>query len=218
MTRHLTGLGVLAVAGLSVLAACGGGSTPDARVASVVGDANATTTTTAAGSTGDTEADAQQAMLDFAACMRENGIDMPDPQFSSDAGGGGVFTAGKEGAPADKDKLDAAQKACQSFLDKVKSNAPPMDPAKQEEEKQKLLAFAQCMRDHGIDFPDPQISTDSGGGIQVQMGGPGLDPDSPGFKEANDACSAQVGMPQPGNGPGGGPSVGVSTGPDGATP
>jgi hypothetical protein len=152
------------------------------------------------------EADAQQAMLDFAKCMREHGIDMPDPQF--DGNGDGSFTVGAAGAPADKSKLDAAQAACQSYLDKVKSNAPPPDPAKIEAEKQKLLDFAQCMRDHGIDFPDPQISTD-GGGLQVQMGGPGLDPNSPGFKEANDACAAQVGLPKPGDGNSG---VGVKTG------
>jgi len=203
MTRHLTWLVTFGVAGLTVLAACGGGSTPSAQVASIAAIDGGTTTTTT-GTT--TEADAQQAALDFAKCMREHGIDMPDPQFDGD--GGGTFTAGAEGAPADKSKLDAAQQACQSYLDKVKSSSPPPDPAKVEEEKQRMLDFAQCMRDHGIDFPDPQISTD-GGGLQVQLGGPGLDPNSPGFKEANDACAAQVGMPQPGDGNGG---LGVATG------
>ena len=88
----------------------------------------------------------------------------------------------------DQTKMEAAQKACQSFLDKVQSNMPPPDPSKLEEERQKFLAFAQCMRDHGIDFPDPEINTD-GGGLQVKVGGPGMNPDSPGFKEANDACA-----------------------------
>jgi hypothetical protein len=204
MTRKLTWLGVIGV-GLIFLVGCGSGSAPDAQVASLAGgktDEGSTTTTGAA-----SEADAQQAMLDFAQCMREHGIDMPDPQFG--ANGEASFTAGAAGGPADKTKLDEAQKACQSYLDKVKSNAPPMDPARVEAEKQKLLDFAECMRDHGIDFPDPQISTE-GGGLQVQLGGPGLDPDSPGFKEANDACSAQVGLPKPGDGKGG---DGVETGP-----
>jgi hypothetical protein len=206
MTRHLNGLAALGIAGLTVLAACGGGAAGAPRVASVAGDG--TTTTTAAASGEADQADAEQAMLDFATCMREHGIDMPDPQFNGS--GGGVFTAGKEGAdnPVDKAKLDEAQQACQSYLDKVKQNAPPMDPAKLEEEKQRLLDFAQCMRDHGIDFPDPQISTD-GGGMQVEMGGPGLDADSPAFKEANDTCSTQVGMPTPAGG--NGPSTGTAT-------
>ena len=100
MTRHLNGLAALGLAALTVLAACGGGAANAARVASVAGDG--TTTTTAAASGDTNEADAEQVMLDFASCMREHGIDMPDPQFNSS--GGGVFTAGKEGAdnPVDK--------------------------------------------------------------------------------------------------------------------
>jgi hypothetical protein len=197
MTRKRIWLGGLGVAALTVLAACGSTS-PSAQVASLADTQSAGTTTTTTGAT--SQADTQQAMLDFAQCMREHGIDIPDPQFGEN--GQGSFTVGAERTPADKSKLDTAQAACQSYLDKVKSNAPPLDPAKIEAEKQKLLDFAQCMRDHGIDFPDPQISTD-GGGLQVQMGGPGLDPNSPGFKEANDTCSAQVGMPKPGDGSGG---------------
>ncbi len=57
-----------------------------------------------------------------------------------------------------------------------------------------MLDFAKCMRDHGVDFPDPTFNSD-GGGLQVQMGGPGMDPESPAFKSANDACSSEVGMP-----------------------
>ena len=204
MTRKLTWLGGLGVVALTVLGACGG-SSPSAQVASLAGSqsgADTTTTTTATTN----EADAQQAMLDFAQCMREHGIDMPDPQFGDN--GQATFSAGAEDGPADKAKLDAAQAACQSYLDKVKSNAPPMDPAKVEQEKQRMRDFAQCMRDHGIDFPDPQMSTD-GGGLQVQLGGPGLDPNSPGFKEANDTCATQVGLPKPGDGTSG---VGVQTG------
>jgi hypothetical protein len=206
MTRQLTWLGALGVAAITVLGACGGGSSPSAQVASLAGQNNggATTTTTSAPPS---EADTQQAMLDFAKCMREHGIDMPDPTFSDN--GGSSFIA--PGGQADQAKLDAARQACQSYLDKVKSNSTPMDPAKVEEERQKQLAFAQCMRDHGIDFPDPQVSSD-GGGINVQQGGPGVDPNSPGFKEAFDTCSAQVGLPKPGDNSGGKSGGGFQTG------
>ena len=217
MTRQLTRVGLLAATGLTFLTACGSASGQTARVASV-GDTSATATsdTTAAAGSGD-EGDAQQAMLDFAACMREHGIDMPDPQFSGDGAGGNlVFSAGA--APGgdgpgtmDMTKMEDAQKACQSFLDKVQSNMPPPDPAKMEEERQKFLAFAQCMRDHGIDFPDPEINTD-GGGLQVKVGGPGMNPDSPGFKEANDACATEAGLPKMGEAPAGSAGFGLSTG------
>jgi hypothetical protein len=50
------------------------------------------------------------------------------------------------------------------------------------------LAYAQCMRDHGIsDFPDPGAS----GGTPLQFEpGTDLDPDSPQYKAADDACSS----------------------------
>jgi len=220
-TRSRAGLGGIALAGTLLLAACGGsGSGGDAKVASV-GEATTTTAPAGADSTsdnGDSDSDVQDAMLAFAQCMRDHGIDMPDPQVNSD--GRAVFTAGQaagEGAPLDQAKMDEAQQACQEYLDKVKSDMPAPDPAEMEERKQQMLDFAQCMREHGVDMADPQFSTD-GGGLQVSLGGPGMDPSSPAWKEANETCATQVGMEQPG-GPGGatGGSVdsasGDSTGP-----
>ena len=193
MTRHLPRLGVVAVAGLTFVAGCGsGGSGGEAKVASVGGAGGATTTTTAAGDA--SKADVQEAMLDFAKCMREHGVDMPDPQFSDDGAGGGFTVQEGPAGEADRAEMDEARKACQSIMDKIESSLPPPDPARVEEAKQQMLAFAECMREHGIDMPDPQIDTD-GGGIRVQAGGPGMDPDSPGFMEANEACSKEAGLP-----------------------
>ncbi|MGH3494777.1 MAG: hypothetical protein ACRDQ1_16290 [Sciscionella sp.] len=60
------------------------------------------------------------------------------------------------------------------------------------------LAYAQCMRAHGVpDFPDP----DSQGRIKIQ-GGSGLDPNSPAFQSAAKACKA----PAPGAGSPGPPA------------
>jgi hypothetical protein len=201
MKRHVI-IGTLALACLTVTAACGSSVANDAaQVASLADGSAHSTTTTAAGSDGVSQADTEQAMLDFARCMREHGVDMPDPQF--DGEGGATFTAGVASgdSPIDKTKMDEAQKACQSYMDKVRASMPPPDPAKIEEQKQQLLEFAQCMRDHGVDFPDPTFD-DSSGGLQVQMGGPGMDPDSPGFKAASDACAGEAG----------GPGIGIATG------
>jgi hypothetical protein len=206
-------MGAVVLSGLTLLAACDGGGSNDPQVASLGGASGATSTTAA-----QTQADTQQAMLDFAKCMREHGIDMPDPQFSDD----GKISMGMAAKPGDIDeqKMDAAQQACQSYMDKVRANAPPIDPAKEEELKQQALAFAQCMRDHGIDMPDPQINTDGKGGVMVRQGGAGVDPDSPGFKEASETCQKQVGMDDMVGGArvatGGGGSDGGTS--DGATP
>ena len=54
------------------------------------------------------EAKNRKAMLDFARCMRANGVDMPDPQFN----GGRVTQRMKGGNP---DKMRAAEKACAKY-------------------------------------------------------------------------------------------------------
>jgi hypothetical protein len=200
-TRSRAGLGGIVLAGtvlVTVLvAACGGGASGSGAQVASVGEATTTTAPVTADSASG-GGDAQDAMLAFAQCMRDHGVDMPDPQVNSD--GRAVFTAGQAvggGGEMDQTKMDDAQKACQQYLDKVKSEMPPPDPAELEERKQQMLDFAQCMREHGIDMPDPQFSTD-GGGLQVALGGPGMDPSSPAWKEANDTCSAEVGMQGPG--------------------
>jgi hypothetical protein len=56
-----------------------------------------------------------------------------------------------------------------------------------EEEQAELedafLEYAQCMRDHGIDFPDPEFNGD--GAVAIRGGG---DPDDPEFQAAEEAC------------------------------
>ena len=51
-----------------------------------------------------------------------------------------------------------------------------------------MLEFAQCMRDHGIDMPDPTFDDD--GRVQIDTG-PGELPtrDSDAFNAAAEACA-----------------------------
>src|SRR5204862_2850798 len=81
-------LGAAALAATMLVAAGGRGSGSDAQVASLGGAGAATTTTAPGGSgrgnSGASDAARQQAMLDFASCMREHGVDMPDPKFDSE--------------------------------------------------------------------------------------------------------------------------------------
>ena len=57
---------------------------------------------------------------------------------------------------------------------------------------QKLLAYSQCMRTHGVpNFPDP---TFQGGGVQVRFGpGSGINPQSPAFQNAARQCKGVFG-------------------------
>ena len=156
------------------VAACGGGGKANG-VASLSGANKPTATTTAKPSS---KQDAMQAALAFARCMRQHGIDLPDPQFNGNAVSQ-EFTARRGGKGPDSPKFKAAQQACNKYLP---NGGQPTKPDPQQQ--QQMLAFARCMRQHGIDVPDPGAS----GGIEVK-GAPGsVNPDSPKFKAAEQAC------------------------------
>jgi hypothetical protein len=104
---------------------------------------------------------------------------MPDPKFN-----GNQVTQDFSSGPGSKvgpddPKFKAAQQACQKYLP---NGGQPTKPNLQQQ--QQMLAFARCMRQHGINMPDPKPN----GGIEVK-GGPGTaNPDSPSFKAAERAC------------------------------
>jgi hypothetical protein len=173
----------LAVLGLGLalaLGACGGGSSDGDQVASLSGD-NATGTTSGAAKS--PSKDPQQAALDFAKCMREHGIDMPDPEVD-EQGRIRQRIGGPGGTGPDPKKLEEAQKACGNLLGGGDGDRQ-LDPA----ERDAMVAFAQCMREHGIDMPDP-----TGDGLTVRRKGEdGPDPDSKEFQEAERACNHHLG-------------------------
>jgi hypothetical protein len=128
-----------------------------------------------------TDEDPQEAALKWARCMREHGVDVPDPEVSN----GRVTVRPRVGKSIDrnKDSFKAAEKACGSPL----GNAQPQLTEEDRQQMQEtMLAFAKCMRDHGIDFPDPDFSG-GGGGFRI---GPGasFDPNDPDFRQAQKAC------------------------------
>ena len=57
-----------------------------------------------------------------------------------------------------------------------------------------LLAYAKCMRDKGVDFPDPTFGSD--GRPEFGANGPqgGMNRDDPAFQAAETACRTQVGF------------------------
>jgi hypothetical protein len=159
-------------------------------------------------------ADPRQAMLRFAQCMRQHGVDVPDPNgngaitIHSESGGS---ASGPQSGPAAMDPnsptFQAAQTACQKYM----PNGGPGNLTAQDikANQQKGLKFSQCMRQHGLpDFPDPQ--SNPGGGSTFQQSAPGskgpsgglsingqtfsFDPSSPAFQKAQQACSSILGI------------------------
>ena len=95
------------------------------------------------------ELSAEDSMLAYTACMRENGVETDDPQFdvNGDLVSKPTFDRGKE-----DETFRAASEACGDLLLALK---PALDPALQAEQTENALRFAACMRDQGLDWPDP---------------------------------------------------------------
>jgi hypothetical protein len=179
MTRIRMGLvaGLLLALALAT-GACNGGDKGDG-VASL-GDGKATATTSPGGS-----GDLKQLALAYARCMRQHGINVPDPKV--DAAGRVAQQMPSDIGPEDP-KFKAANQACKQYL--PNGGAPEkVDPQIQ----QHMLAYARCMRQHGINIPDPT----PGEGIDVD-GSNGVNPEDPKFKAADQACEQH--MPRGGGG------------------
>ena len=146
----------------------------------------------------------EERLLAFAECMRENGVDFPDPVVEADGTvtfgfrpGGRAGAAGFEEVGRDPD-LPAAQEACGGMLEGL-AFGPGQGGADLIELQDTLLEFAQCMRDHGVDMADPDLSRfGPGGNDDDQPGGPfgAIDRDDPDFAAAFEVCQQQ--LPQAG--------------------
>jgi hypothetical protein len=130
----------------------------------------------------------------FANCVRSHGVpNFPDPgsngrgglllQQSDRSGSGQSMTV--NGAPVSAPAFKAAMQTCRKYL----PNGGHPSAAQTAQQKAKALAMARCMRSHGVpNFPDPTFQSGPGGDVGVRIGGPGLDPNSPAFKSAQQAC------------------------------
>jgi hypothetical protein len=131
------------------------------------------------------EKDPEEAALAFARCMREHGVDMPDPQV--DEGGRMRFEARGAGPGAGEEDFAKAHEACQDLLGEA--GPQNLSPEDRKAMQDAMVAYARCMREHGIDMPDPDPET---GGIVVHGGkeasSSAADPRSPEFKAAEREC------------------------------
>lgn len=199
----------LALLAIATLAACSGAAANPSGVASLAGESP----DPGASAAPEASVDPEEAALAFAQCMREHGVDMPDPQVGSN--GEMTFSIGVGPGNADMEKMQAAQEACQDLM--PRSMGEPRELTA--EQKDAMLGFAQCMRDHGIDLPDPEFENSGmvriGGGPGSNGGeGPAFDPRSDEFQAAAEECRAQYGdlFPGPGGDSGDG-APGVETAP-----
>lgn len=137
-------------------------------------------------------------LLDWAECMRDEGIEISDPV----RGPNGGMSLGDPGAWSPED-MQAAQEVC------GRSPGLAARDLSEEDEQAAAFEFAECMRTEGIDdFPDPDFSDTGPGGeagesdevVGLAPTAPfgDIDLDDPEVAAAFEACQDVLGLPADG--------------------
>ncbi|HEY2479755.1 MAG TPA: hypothetical protein VGI17_13635 [Solirubrobacterales bacterium] len=117
----------------------------------------------------------EEGRLAFAECMRAHGVEMEDPKPGQNIAVGG------DGDPTTKTALAACD-------GKLGDEGQELSSTEEEEFREGWLAFAQCMREEGIDMGDPQFL----GPGKMHLDISGLDTSSPAFEAAREACQGKA--------------------------
>lgn len=182
------------VAASALVAGCSasGGSS---GVASVVGSGTSDASATPA-----PQGNTEEQLLSYVECLRGQGLNIPDPQV--DAEGNlrlgpprGVAQGGGSGG-FDPSRFEAAQQVC---------GQPPAGALgggrlDQTEFQDAALEFARCMREQGVDVPDPDFSSGTGPGAIGGLFGRGLNNDDPKVQAAREECRGAFANVLPGAG------------------
>ena len=177
MTRHIllrTAIAPLAASAVLLLGCGGESDTDDPQAAAPPTQETASVAGT------------REALLAYARCMREQGVDMPDPRTDETGRLLLVPPEGDTGTP----RFQAADRACSELRDSGVPAAPP--PEAGAELRAAMLEHARCMREQGIDMPDPQVAAN--GGATIPLGG-AVDPSDPDFREAQERCRDKLPLP-----------------------
>jgi hypothetical protein len=166
--RQMAAIAAGLIAGAVLVAACG--STPSGPGVATAGSSSTAAKSSSAGS-GKTGA------LAYSQCMRSHGLpNFPDPQPISQGGhqGNRIQTPDLSSPQA-----QTAEKACSKFL----PNGGSSNPAQNAQQQAHLLAFARCMRAHGVpSFPDPTSTGSFPSSIAR------IDRSSPALRSAANTC------------------------------
>jgi hypothetical protein len=150
-TRQRTFGAMAAIIALSLLSACSSG---EGDAVASAGEKNDSANAVETEDTAPLDPDAQA--LVFAGCMRDNGVDMPDPGPGQE-GLGAAFQA--VAGDYDDDTLQQAIAACQDLMPQYASGDHEGDDW--------MLELAECLREQGLDVSDNPFEEAHSGAIDV---------------------------------------------------
>lgn len=127
--------------------------------------------------TGGGSSSSNQSGIKFAACMRSHGVsNFPDNAIT--VSNGKVTMDVPANLDPNSPQFQTAEQACRQDLPGSGSGSASNSNTQQ------VIKFSSCMRSHGVTkFPEPNSQ-----GRELITGGSGVDPNSPQFKSAEQAC------------------------------
>lgn len=125
--------------------------------------------------------DPEQALLRLTRCLREEGLDVPDPKV--DASGNLQLLIGERPSfDPDSAAAQSAIKACQKYIQGIIQSFSADDLA---DIRDATVEYAQCLRKEGYDVPDPKFLSREGPF-------PTLDRDDERFIKADKVCQPKL--------------------------
>ncbi|MEE8599614.1 hypothetical protein [Euzebya tangerina] len=185
-------LALLVVAVLA-LAACGSDDSAEESSSADLATLDGSTASSDADQADATEPPTEEeAALAFAACMRDQGIDFPDPRIDGE-GQLDIDPQDLQGI-GEQPGIQEAFQTCQSEVEGATFALGDVD---QTELTDQAVAVAQCLRDRGYDAEDPSIGppgAGGGGGGFSQIFGPDVDLQDPDVQTDVQACADEAGL------------------------
>lgn len=136
-----------------LLAACGGAASSTTEGVATLDE---TPTTTRSTTPQQAEVALDEAILDFVQCLRDEGLEVQDPDLSVEGPLGLKKQFVEESGDALPAYVEDAFDACDDMRADMGGRFEDEDTSELED---RLLAFAECMRTEGVEgFPDPDLS------------------------------------------------------------
>ena len=135
----------------------------------------------------DDELTMEEGLIAFTECLREQGLEVGDPTVDADGNlqmppiEMSIEASDEAGTEVFEREINDKFAACESVLPQMAFTGNNLPEVSEMEDL--LVEYAGCMRDNGVDMPDPDFS---GGGGMIDLGI--SDPTDSTFQAADEAC------------------------------